>query len=74
MFITLTIDTHKVKKPAVKMQKKSFGSSIGGSSWKNGFNAKKRSFFDRMFALKRVRGNYALGGQGVLVQEDLLYD
>jgi len=64
MFITLTIDTHKVKKPAVKMQKKSF---ISGSSWKSGFNAKKRGFFDKMFALKRVRGNYALGGQGVLV-------
>ncbi|MCK9186820.1 hypothetical protein M0P48_05320 [Candidatus Gracilibacteria bacterium] len=64
MFITLTIDTHKVKKPAVKMQTKSF---IGGGSWKNGFNAKRRGFFDKMFSLKRVRGNYALGGQGVLV-------
>lgn len=67
MFITLTIDTHKVKKPAVKMQKKSFGSNSGGSSWKSGFNAKRRGFFDKIFALKRVRGNYALGGQGVLV-------
>lgn len=66
MFITLTIDTHKVKKPAVKMQKKSFGLS-GSNGWKSGFNAKKRGFFDKMFALKRVRGNYALGGQGVLV-------
>ncbi len=67
MFITLTIDTHKVKKPAVKMQTKSFASSTSSGSWKSGFNAKKRGFFDKMFSLKRVRGNYALGGQRVLV-------
>ncbi|PIZ76401.1 hypothetical protein COY05_01295 [Candidatus Peregrinibacteria bacterium CG_4_10_14_0_2_um_filter_38_24] len=66
MFITLTIDTHKVKKSAVKMQKKIFVPGTGGS-WRNGLHAKKRGFFDKMFALKRVRGNYALSGQGVLV-------
>ncbi|MFA6305594.1 MAG: hypothetical protein WC651_02585 [Candidatus Gracilibacteria bacterium] len=64
MFITLTIDTHKVKKPAVKMQKKSF---IGGGSWKNGFNSKKRGFFEKLFSFKRIKGNYTLSGQGVLV-------
>ncbi|MBI4234680.1 hypothetical protein HY604_00065 [Candidatus Peregrinibacteria bacterium] len=62
MFITLTIDTHAIKKPIVRMQKNRFDASKG---WRKEIHAKKRSLIQKFQGWKKSlkAPQYKVNGQ-----------
>jgi hypothetical protein len=62
MFLTITIDTTQTKKSKLRMNQ---AHSHAAKGWREGFNSKKRSVWQRLKSWKRKVGGgiYRLGDQ-----------